>query len=267
MSKKNDRTLRVLNEVFELERLHYGMWLKNDELTFDNLKLAQNRYESNIIEQIPKNVKTILDVGCGTGVMTKNLLKLGYNVHGLSPDINQKELFTRELDTIFHHTTFGKFEVKDAYDCLIMSESSQYIKLNKLFAVAKQALHNCKYLLVCDYFVLNEAKGIQKKSGHNYDSFMEQASLNGFKLISEQDITNDVLKTLDIGKNLVEKILLALDIGTEKVRKKHPNLNKSIMWLFRNKIKDNKEQFDLMDSEKFKANKTYRFLLFQLNNK
>ena len=77
MSKNNDRTLRILHEVFELKRLHYGMWIKKDELTFDNLKLAQKRYESNIIKQIPKNVKTILDVGCGTGVMTKNLLKLG----------------------------------------------------------------------------------------------------------------------------------------------------------------------------------------------
>jgi len=267
MSKKNDRTLRILHEVFELDRLHYGMWQKNDELTFDNLKLAQKRYESNIIEQIPKNVKTILDVGCGTGVMTKNLLKLGYDVHGLSPDINQKELFTRELDTIFHHTSFENFDEKNKYDCLIMSESSQYIKLNKLFVVAKQALHKNGYLLVCDYFVRNDVKGFHSKSGHNFDSFMEQASLNGFKLISEQNITKDVLKTLDIGKELAEKAILTVNIGTEKTRIKHPYLSKFVLWLFRNKIEYNKKQLELLDSEKFIKNKTYRFLLFQLNRK
>ena len=199
--------------------------------------------------------------------MTKNLLKLGYDVHGLSPDINQKELFTRELDTTFYHTPFGKFEVKDAYDCLIMSESSQYIKLNKLFAVAKQALHKNKYLLVYDYFVKNDVKGLHSKSGHKFDSFIEQATLNGFKLISEQDITNDVLKTLDIGMELAQKAILTIDIGTEKSRKKYPHLSKFVLWLFRNKIEYNKKQLELLDSEKFIQNKTYRFLLFQLNNK
>ena len=267
MSKSNDKALRIYHEVFELDRLHYGMWLPEEELSIDNLKIAQERYETYLKDNIPEGVKTILDVGCGTGIMTKTLLDSGYEVEGLSPDINQKEIFTKNLNVKFHHCTFGKFSPIKQYDCLIMSESAQYIKLSRLFRVAKEALNENCYLMVCDYFVLNEAQGIFSKSGHNYEKFLKQAKSDGFTLINEKDITDDVTKTLDIGKMGVEKLMLTLEIVTEKIRRKHPHLTRLLRWLFRKKIEKYNKQIQLLDSQQFKKNKTYRFMLFKFNGK
>jgi 2-polyprenyl-3-methyl-5-hydroxy-6-metoxy-1,4-benzoquinol methylase len=266
MSKSNDRSLRIYNEVLGLDRLHYGMWLPEDELTYDNLKKAQIRYEDFLIENIPDGVKTVLDVGCGTGVLSKKLLDAGYDVEGLSPDINQKKVFTENVKAKFHHSTFDKFEAEKQYDCLIMSESAQYIKLPRLFENAKQSLKKDGYLMICDYFRLENAAGIHGKSGHYFHLFKEHLEQSGFKLINEKDITDSVTKTLDIAKDFANRAILAADIGTEKIRNKHPHLSKFILWLFRNKIDKLNKQMELIDSTAFKQNKTYHFLLLQLKN-
>ena len=265
MSKSNDRTLRIYNEVLGLDRLHYGIWLTEDELTYDNLKKAQIRYEDFLVENIPDSVKTILDVGCGTGVLSRKLLDTGYQVEGLSPDINQKKVFTENVKAKFHHTKFDKFKPDKEFDCLIMSESAQYIKLNRLFENARHSLKKDGYLMICDYFRLENASGVHGKSGHYFNVFKEHLDQSGFKLISEKDITDSVTKTLDIAKDFANRAILAADIGTEKIRNKHPHLSKFVLWLFRNKIDKMDKQFELIDSVSFKRNKTYRFLLLQAN--
>ena len=265
MSKTNDRALRFYNEVLNLDKLHYGMWMPEDEFSIEKLKAAQDRYEDYLINKIPSGVKTILDVGCGTGVMTKRLLGMEYDVEGLSPDKNQKKLFTEHLNAKFHHTTFDDFTPDKQFDCLIMSESAQYIHIEKLFRNTKHALNPQGYLMVCDYFILNQASGVLSKSGHNYDDFMKHARETGFTLVSENDITNDILKTLDFGKDIVEKVILAIQIGTESFTQKHPFITRLLMLPFRNKIETAKAEIQLLDSEKFRQNKTYRFLLFQLS--
>jgi SAM-dependent methyltransferase len=264
MSKgSNDRALRIYNEVLGLDRLHYGIWDENDQLTYDNLKQAQIRYENFIIENIPNDVKTILDVGCGTGVLTKKLIELGYKAEGLSPDINQKKVFEENVNTKFHHCKFGHFNPPQTYDCLIMSESAQYIKINRLFDAALKSLTKSGYLLICDYFVLNNHESILHKSGHSYDLFKEKVNAYKFKILTENDLTDRVLKTLDIAEDFAQRALKGLDIGTERIRKKHPYLTKFTLWLFRKKILKIKEQMQLLDSDLFKKHKTYRFFLLQ----
>ena len=40
MSKDYDRALHFYNEVLGLDKLHYGIWLADDELSLTNLKIA-----------------------------------------------------------------------------------------------------------------------------------------------------------------------------------------------------------------------------------
>lgn len=263
MSKQNDRALRIYNEVLELDRLHYGLWQPDDELTIDNLKIAQERYESLLIDSIPQGVKSVLDVGCGTGIMSKRLIAEGYDVEGLSPDNNQQKLFTESLEVPFHHCIFEDFQPQKKYDCLIMSESAQYINLEKFFPAVSNALKANGHLIVCDYFVKNDASGILAKSGHNLENFLTRAKSAGFTIVQEKDITADVTKTLDIAKNFADKLFLAADIGTEKFRAKHPHLLRFLQWYFRKKIEKSKEQLALIDSVAFAENKSYNFFVFQ----
>ena len=47
----------------DTEELHYGYWPENKKATAQNFSEAQNRHSQLIINNIPNNVKRILDVG------------------------------------------------------------------------------------------------------------------------------------------------------------------------------------------------------------
>lgn len=259
----NDRALRFYNQVLGLERLHYGLWQPEDELTFDNLKAAQQRYEDLLTGSIPAGTKTVLDVGCGTGVMSAKLKSLDYEVEGLTPDIHQKKLIEKKVDIPLHFCRFEDFKPAKTFDCIIMSESAQYIPLPKLFNVAKQTLSPNGYLMVCDYFVLNHARGIMAKSGHNYDAFLSAAMANNFNVIQSQDISRQTAITLDMADDYCNRVLLAVDIATEKIRSRYPRITRMIIGLLGKKVREMNDQRQLLDSELFKANKRYQFMLLQ----
>jgi SAM-dependent methyltransferase len=261
---KNDRSLRFYREVLGLERLHYGMWLPEDELTMESLKAAQKRYEDFLIESIPESSRRILDVGCGTGELCLNLKERGYEVEGLSPDKNQKAVFAEKVDAPFHFTRFEDSQLEGGYDVIIMSESCQYIPMEKVFEVAAAALKPGGYLMVCDYFVLDPNAGELSRSGHDYDAFLETANKSRFDILQRRDITPDIRKTLEIADEWADKILLGGDILTEKIRERNPFLWKIACWLFGAKYEKAMTQKVLLDADRFAAVKKYEFFLFQL---
>lgn len=263
MSTYNDRALRFYHEVLGLERLHYGLWLPEDELSYENLKQAQKRYETYLIRHIPAGVRRILDVGCGTGILAARLMDLDYQVEGLSPDVNQKHNFTRTVNAPFHQIRFEDFSAPDAYDCIIMSESAQYIAPEKIFENAGKALKNNGFLMICDYFVLGNARGALSRSGHVYPAFKRLIPGHGFRIVHEDDITDQVTKTLDMGKAVVEKFLTALGIGLEKIQNRHPRICRLLLRIFRHRFRKQACQIQLLDSRAFREHKTYRFILLQ----
>lgn len=260
----NDTALRFYRDVLGLERLHYGIWNESDELTFDALKEAQARYENYLLDSIPEGSSKILDVGCGTGEMCVNLQKRGFDVEGLSPDRNQKRYFAEKLKVPFHHFRFEDFEPEEGkYDCIIMSESCQYIPVNRVFENAMTALKPGGHLMICDYFVVDHEAGIMSKSGHCREAFLKAADESGYKIVKQRDITTETSKTLDMGKLLADRILMAADMFTERFREKHSTCFKFVKWLFRKKIKKMEDQLPLLDSKRFRDVKRYEFYLFE----
>lgn len=260
----NDTALRFYRDVLGLERLHYGIWNENDELTFDALKSAQERYENYLLDNIPEGSEVVLDVGCGTGEMCVNLQKRGYTVEGLSPDRNQKRYFAEKLKVPFHHTRFEDHTPEEGkYDCIIMSESCQYIPVESVFKNAAIGLKDSGHLMVCDYFVTDHDAGILSKSGHDREKFLKAASAAGYRVVKHRDITEEAAKTLEMGRLLADRILMAADIFTERFREKNPRSFKFVKWLFRKKIAKLETQLPLLDAKRFSEVKRYEFFLFE----
>ena len=79
-----DLELFFCTEILKLTSLHYGYWEESERLTEDGKKLtldclrgAQQKYTDMLIEAIPEDVKSILDVGCGIGDVSRALSKIG----------------------------------------------------------------------------------------------------------------------------------------------------------------------------------------------
>ncbi|NQV14209.1 hypothetical protein HQ531_02035 [bacterium] len=66
-----------------------------------------------------------------------------------------------------------------------------------------------------------------------------------------------------MGKDIADRVLIALEIGTEKFRNKHPLITRMFFRLFKKKIEKAKLQSELLDSKNFMDNKSYNFFLLQ----
>ena len=268
-AKRNSHALKFYSDVLGLEHLHYGIWHESDALTLANLKAAQERYQRAIIELLPAQDAArpvrVLDVGCGTGELSKVLKAMGYAVEGLSPDINHIDSYAAKVGAPFHHCLFEEFEPAHAYDVIIMSESCQYIALDKLCANVAQCLAPNGQWIVVDYFVRDGVAGQMAKSGHGYTAFQRAVTDSPMRMDYDRDITEATLKTLDFGRGLVERGELALAMLKQRIDKRSWALSKLInlmLWLGRKEIKKLNDSRVLIDSQAFRAAKTYRLMRF-----
>lgn len=264
-SKQDSRALRFYSDVLGLEHLHYGMWVRDEELTLANLKAAQARYQQAIIDLLPPPPARILDVGCGTGELSKALKAIGYEVEGLSPDINHVASYADKVGQPFHHCVFEDFAPQRPYDVVIMSESCQYIKLDKLFPVLDAAMTQAAVWIVVDYFVKDGVAGVMAKSGHTYTMFQRAVANSHLTMDYDRDITEAVLPTLDFAANLVARGELALSMLKQRIDQRSFVMSKIvnlILWLARKELSKLEQSRILIDSAAFKEAKTYRLMRF-----
>jgi MPBQ/MSBQ methyltransferase len=266
---KNDRALRFYYDVLGLERLHYGLWDDADERNLEGAKIAQKRYEDFLVDEIelltsdPAETK-VLDVGCGSGIMSETLYNKKFLIEGLSPDLYQKDVFEKRIPVKFHLARFQNFEPIKKYDIVLMSESAQYIPLKRLFVKADECLKPSGYLMVCDYFTFDDATGPMAKSGHKLSAFLKTAEENGYKVIKERDITKETIPTLDAAKIFTDKYIFpSIEIFSDKFQERRPRLFKFVKWIFRKQIAKAYKNVALIDSADFERNKCYRFFIFQ----
>ena len=267
-SKQNSRALSFYSNVLGLEHLHYGIWEQQDELTLANLKDAQERYQQAIIDLMPPADDTVLvlDVGCGTGELSKTLKAKGYQVEGLSPDINHADSYAEKVGQPFHQCVFEDFAPEKTYDVIIMSESCQYIALDKLLQKLEQCMSKGGIWIVADYFVRDGVSGIMAKSGHTYTEYLKAVADSKMTLDFDRDITESTLKTLDFARLLVERGELALSMLKQRIDQRNWALSKVvkfILFLAHKEIRKLDENRILIDSDEFLRTKTYRLMRFK----
>lgn len=261
---KVSTSLRLMREVLELEHLHYGLW-QDEPLDLAGLRLAQERYAEKLCDWVPEGVRTILDVGCGTGSMALRLRERGFDVEGLAPDPYLGEVFAERTGLPFHLARFQEFEPEHRYDLILMSESAQYIWLDSLFPRVRRVAPG-GHLLLADYFVVENDGSQAARSGHPLDGFLECAAANGCELRRREDVTEQTAPTLALASSWLDRygVKIAEVLG-ERAHRRNPWLYGLGDKLFGGRIRRKLEQErTLCDPEIFRRLKRYELMLFSV---
>ena len=122
-----------LRYFFETEYLHFGYWEKDIDLKFSNIKQAQSRYADELFKLIPDDVKTLLDVGCGSGEMAKNIACKGYKVDVVCPPSILSSYAREKIpdNSELFECKFEELDVDRQYDLIYFSESFQFVGLKQ----------------------------------------------------------------------------------------------------------------------------------------
>ncbi|MBU0952452.1 MAG: class I SAM-dependent methyltransferase [Elusimicrobia bacterium] len=253
---------------FKTDHLHYGYWTSDLEVDISNLAKAQENYANFLVSNIPKNVKNVLDVGCGIGKLAYKLTTLGYKVDGVSPS-KLLTKYARELlgdkSRIFE-CKYEYLQTENKYDLIMFSESFQYVDIEKALENNIKLLNEGGYLIISDFFKTDAKGDSPLGGGHHLSKFYETIARYPFKLVKDIDITNETapnLKLVDdflttVGIPVWESVMNYLDI-------KFPKLSKIVKWKFRKKLdKITRKYFNrTRNAENFKIFKSYRFMLYQ----
>ncbi len=255
--------LQLYHQVLGLDDMHYGVW-NGEELTLDNLKAAQRRYTDELLDWVADDVRTILDVGCGYGSIGAAMKARGWEVTGLTPDSEQLRAFRDLTEYPCIQARFQDLVPEQHFDLILMSQSCHHIPLDALFQVAAAAAPG-GYLLVADYFILVRDGTRITRLGHMVDGFLEAAEKHDFALIRDADITDEVLPTLDLARDMVDNRLIpALQIARQSALRKHPIVTRSLLWFLRRKITKLNERRRYVDREDFLRFKRYKRYLFRV---
>jgi SAM-dependent methyltransferase len=183
-------------EVLKLKSLHYGFWEKEEKLDLESIRRAQQRYTETLIEMIPADVHTILDIGCGIGDNARALAARGYRVTAISPDKVHADYF-KDVDPEqirFFNTGIENFSSDQTFDLVLMSESQGYFAMDMGFSQSVRHLRPGGYLLVSGIFKQDNRSGF--RGSHIEEEYV--ACAQDFKLIKKdyRDITLNTLPTL-----------------------------------------------------------------------
>jgi 2-polyprenyl-3-methyl-5-hydroxy-6-metoxy-1,4-benzoquinol methylase len=192
--------LLFCTEVLGLPSLHYGYWLDGEELTLENLRLAQERYTCQIVSSVPCAGQRVLDVGCGTGDIARALAARGHHITAISPDPAHRKMVDAAAARITYLTSrFEDLDIDQTFDVILMAESQNYLEPSLTFRQSQRYLREGGHLLVSGIFGRADVPTADLPSfvGNVDDEFIARARQHGFQLVWSEDITAQVLPTLD----------------------------------------------------------------------
>lgn len=252
----------------KLDHLHYGYWPEGLDVDIANLRLAQEEYVKFLLSQLPEGVKTILDVGCGAGRITRKLLSMGYEVDCVSPSTYLTEQARQCVGEKSHFFTckYENLETLKRYDLILFLESFQYIHLPKALDKTARFLKAGGHMLICDIFKKDvEGEGLQK-GGHRLSHMFTCVEDTPFKLIKDIDITEQTAPTMDLLNDVLVNVgQPVMDSVTDLLADRYPTLYKLVNWKFHDDLEKVSKKYSggSRTAEQFEKFKSYRLLLYQ----
>lgn len=260
--------LIFFKHFLKTEYLHYGLFSNGLKTDIANLAQAQLNYAKFLMSHIPAGVKTILDVGCGSGKFASELIKKGYEVDCVSPGsilTNHARGILGDQSHIFQ-SKFEDVKTDKKYDLVLFSESFQYIPMDNSFSNGLNFLNPNGHIMICDFFRTDAPGHSPLGGGHEFKQFEEVIKKYPMKLVKEQDITNETAPTIDLVNSLSMEVLLPIyNLVFLLLEDRFPWVAKFIRWKYKKKLDkmQNKHFKGERSGKNFIKYKTYRFYLFQ----
>ncbi|MHC4882276.1 MAG: class I SAM-dependent methyltransferase [Planctomycetota bacterium] len=257
----------------KLEHLHYGYWTDGLDVDIFNLHIAQDNYVNFLISHIPEGTKTILDVGCGMGQISRKLIDKGYTVDCVSPSAYLAECARKLLgdETTIFECFYEQLETDKRYDVVLFSESFQYIPPKDAVEKSLSILNPGGHLLICDVFQTEAEGKCDISGGHRLIRFNEvMAAVDSLELITDLDITDKTAPTIDIECGLFREVgLPVMDLVIKLLDSRYRLISKFIQWKFKKKISRLRNKYLGGDrtGDNFKKFKSYRLFLYKKKNK
>ena len=252
----------------DTEELHYGYWPDEKKATAQNFSQAQDRHSQLIIDNIPNNVKKILDVGSGSGSLAKKLIKLGYQVDCVIPSEFLAEKIKVKLSdsSNVYINKFEDLDISHHYDLVLFSESFQYVELNDSIKKIISVLNKNGHLLICDVFHKNVEGISPMRGGHRLDLFDDEISNSTLVKEKDIDITKETAPTWDFLNQLLNEVAIPIsDMSNNYLEYKYPRLTKLIKWKYQRKLNKIKKVWlsGELTGESFIKFKSYRLFIYK----
>jgi len=263
-----DAGLLIGKFFMDTEELHYGYWPNDKTATAQNFSEAQERHSQLIIDNIPKGVKKILDVGSGSGSLAKKIVALGYQVDCVIPSEFLADKVQQKLDgsSKIHITKFEDLDISSNYDLILFSESFQYVHLIKSIDKILSILDKNGYLLICDVFHKNVSGISPMRGGHRLDLFENEIEKTDLVKKADIDITLETAPTWDFLNQFLNEVAIPIsDMSHSYMKYKYPKLIRFMKWKYRNRLEKIRKVWlsNELTGENFAKFKSYRLFLYK----
>ncbi len=165
-----------------------------------NLHAAQQFSTDLLMTRLPSPPCRILEVGVGLGTTLSLLNQSGYDVHGITPDVQQvayiqKNLNSSEASVSCHSLQDFKAQPEN-FDVVLLQESAQSIEPLVIFNKALDLLPLSGDLVIIDAFALKyDEAGMEDL--HLLNDLVALAERFGFELVEQVDLSTQAAPTLD----------------------------------------------------------------------
>jgi SAM-dependent methyltransferase len=262
-----DLELLFVTEVFRLHSLHYGFWdTAPASVNLHSMREAQARFTERLMEFVPRDVKTVLDVGAGVGDNAQCLARLGLEVMAISPDRNHGRYFRRLHNggIRYERTTFEDLDVAERFDLIFMCESLNYFDREIGLQQCRRYSTPSGYLLIAAMFRDPQQKPFPAVFSAADLPYVALARQAGFGLLMSRDVTNNVLATVEYAHRSLERYIFPLLRPFSPQSVLRAGLNKVGLSRLGRAIHDIRTFYDCRtDADYFRQQIRYMFLLFR----
>jgi len=250
------------------EELHFGYWPEALAPVWKNLPKAQEAFSDLLMQHVPTQAQSVLEVGCGTGVLARRLLDSGRSVDVVSPSSYLTRVAREALgdDARFHECRFEELETDRRFDLVLFSESFQYLEPGRGLEGAAALLKEGGHVLLCDFFKLPSDERSPIGGGRVFREFERELADSSLEVVTEIDISERVAPGLavlqDIDQNLAKPGYEALATTLEA---EHPWLLRFLRWRFARRLAKFEQRVasGARNPAAFLRHKTYRLYLLR----